>query len=166
MKKKRKKYIPLPKKLVRDKIPGLHEAEHNVTVQFESARKWSLERKEALLVAKLYEEILELSIEYARGDINRCAQEIADVLDVINAIKKYVREDIDGKGFRTCGPEASSLMERAYFLIGFVSKYFSNNSFFDSYIDEYRKEKKRKKGLFTQLLVVKGETKNPKVSFF
>lgn len=160
----KQKYKRLPLKLVRDKIPAIHENQFNVTVVTESARNWSLERKEELLVAKLDEELKELFAEFVKGDVYKCAQEIADVLDVIDAIRKHVKEDIVGKGFRTCGSKTHDLIGRARYFVKFIEGYFTHNSFFGSYIEDYRKSKKREKGLFTQLLVVKGEKKNQKNS--
>jgi predicted house-cleaning noncanonical NTP pyrophosphatase (MazG superfamily) len=157
----KRKYKPLPEKLVRDKIPGLHEKEFNVTVQVESARKWPLKKKEELLVTKLREELAELFAEYAKGDIHACCREVGDVLDVIDAIKKYVNEFVLGKGRFGYSGETLALIHRADFFIKFLIHHFNNGNF-EWWIDDYRKLKKRKKGLFTELLVVIGEKKNSK----
>lgn len=161
MKNKRKKYTPLPKKLVRDKIPGIHEKENNVTVQVESARKWPLKKREELLVVKLKEELAELFTEYANGDIHACCREVGDVRDVIDAIKKYVNEIVPEKGRFGYSGDTQALIHRAEFFIAFIIRHF-NNGMFESWVEDNRRSKKIEKGLFTQLLVVKGETKNPK----
>ncbi len=131
----------------------------NVTVITESAVKWSLERKENLLVAKLMEELHELFDEFLKGDPNKAASEAGDVLDVINAIEYHVQETRPG-GRSIYSPQTGDLITRARHFIDYVNRYL-NNLHFNEWVKSSRREKKRSKDLFKKLLIVRSEHSNP-----
>jgi hypothetical protein len=154
------KYKPLPKGLVRDKIPKLHSIEFNVVVDVESIKEYSLEEKEKVFVDKLKRETSQLFESFLNRDIDSCCVSVVDVREVILAIRKYVRKT-DEKGLKTYSYGTYDLIHRVEFFISFIIRHF-NNGLFESWAEDYRKSKKMEQGLFTSLLVVKGEKKNPK----